>query len=182
MTTIIVALPTEFDSAPRGYDIVYSGVGKVNATIAAMDAINNGASQIINYGTAGLVSSKTKLINTLVEVDVAIQRDMLAQPLAPRGITPYETGTTAGALILNSGTDITIGTGDSFVMRPDEWFRYSSVDIVDMECYSIAKVCKQKEVFFKSYKWVTDFADENASIDWQENIANGEKAFRKILV
>lgn len=182
MTTIIVALPNEFASAPFGYNIIYSGVGKVNAAIATMDAIINGATQIINFGTAGLVSNKTKLINTLVEVDVIIQRDMLAQPLAPRGITPYETGETAGAIMLDSGSDITIGTGDSFVRRPDEWFDYSSVDIVDMECYSIAKVCKQKQVPFKSYKWVTDFADENASIDWQENIANGEKAFRKILV
>lgn len=181
MTTIIVALPHEFASAPFGYNVVYSGVGKVNAAIATMNAISNGATQIINFGTAGLVSNKTQLINTLVEVDVIIQRDMLAQPLSPRGITPYETGELAGALMLNSGSNITLGTGDSFVTEKDEWFSYSSVDIVDMECYSIAKVCKQKQIPFKSYKWITDFADENASIDWQENIANGGSAFRRVL-
>ena len=181
MATITVALPHEFASAPFGYNVVYSGVGKVNATIATMDAIATGATKIINFGTAGLVTKKKNLINTLVEVDVVLQRDMNAQPLSPRGITPYENGETAGAILLNTGSNITLGTGDSFVTEKDEWFDYSSVDIVDMECYSIAKVCKQKQIPFQSYKWITDFADENADVDWQENIANGGTAFRRVL-
>ena len=181
MKTVITALELELGVVPDGYKIVYSGVGKINAAIAAMDAIHAGATEIINYGTAGVVGKKP-IVGTLVEVDTILQRDINAEPLAPRGITPYEDHLhTAAAILLETGTDITLGTGDSFVTEKDEWFDYSSVDIVDMEAYSIAKVCKRKNIPFRCYKWVSDFADENASRDWQVNIAKGANAIRKVL-
>ena len=31
----------------------------------------------------------------------------------------------------------------------------NSCDIVDMECYSLAYVCKQRNINFKSFKWVS---------------------------
>ena len=40
--------------------------------------------------------------------------------------------------MMNTNTNITLGTGDSFVM-PKTWFVYANVDLVDMEAYAIAK-------------------------------------------
>ena len=51
-------------------------------------------------------------------------------------------------------------------------------DIVDMECYSLAYVCKRYGVDFKSYKWVSD--DGNVD-SWEENAAIGFENFKKML-
>ena len=56
-TVLIVALESELPPVDR-LDIMYSGVGKVNAAYTAMKAIQSGATRIINFGTAGLVSNK----------------------------------------------------------------------------------------------------------------------------
>ena len=39
-----------------GYPVYLSGCGKVNATIATMKAIYDGADLIINYGSAGAIT------------------------------------------------------------------------------------------------------------------------------
>lgn len=169
---ILVALPEEL----KGVDnVIYTGVGKVNATITACNVINDvRPDMIINYGTAGTVNRK---YSGLVEVDTILQRDMIAEPQAPRGVTPFEQDETAGAVMLDSGTNVTLGTGDSFVQEPDNWFDYASVDIVDMEAYGIAKACKKRKIKFLCYKWVSDFADENAMENWTKNVNAGQQAF-----
>ena len=47
MLKIVVALKKEVGTL-SGYDVYYSGCGKVNATIATMEAISAGAKTIIN--------------------------------------------------------------------------------------------------------------------------------------
>ena len=46
-----------------------------------------------------------------------------------------------------------------------------------MEAYGIAKVSARKKIKFLCYKWVSDFADENAMDNWTENINAGQVAF-----
>ena len=53
------------------------------------------------------------------------------------------------------------------------------VDVVDMEAYAIAKVCKLEKIEFKCFKYISDNADENAKIDWNENLALGVQAFSR---
>ena len=45
------------------------------------------------------------------------------------------------------------------------------VDVVDMEAYAIAKVCKLENIEFKCFKYISDNADDNANIDWNENLS-----------
>ena len=163
------------------YPKIITGVGKINATFAACVAANTGVKKIFNFGTAGVVRDKS-LIGKLVRVQHIVQRDMMAMPLELRGVTPYETGPAAATISLpkvNSG--ITLGTGDSFVNGPDEWFGTESVDIVDMEAYAIAKVCKRLNIEFECYKYVSDFADADADVDWRNNVNKGTQAFKAIL-
>ena len=49
---LIIALKLEARNIEYS-NIYISGVGKVNATIATMKAIQEGADEIINFGTAG---------------------------------------------------------------------------------------------------------------------------------
>ena len=171
---VVVALETEYKNS--NVNILYTGVGKVNALVSLSNNIEKYGtpSIIINYGTAGTVNKKH---SGLVEVDVILQRDMIAEPQAPRGITPFDKDEVSGAMLLNSNTDITLGTGDSFVQEPDPWFEYSSIDIVDMEGYALAKYAKINKIPFRCFKYVTDFADENAMKNWTKNVSDGQKTF-----
>lgn len=169
---VLVALPEELKGIANTF---YTNVGKVNATMKTLQVINEfNPDMIINYGTAGTVNNKH---SGLVEVDVIVQRDMITEPQAPRGVTPFEKDNTAGPIMLNTGTNITLGTGDSFVQEHDPWFEYANIDIVDMEAYGIAKVCQLNNTPFKCFKYVTDFADKNAMENWTENVSNGQQAF-----
>ncbi len=185
MIWILVALESELPSdyfhkhrPDVHYQISYTGVGKVNAAVNAMKYSN--CTKIINYGTAGIVSKKD-LIGQLVQPDVIIQRDMLAEPQAPRGVVPFENDATAGPFLMNTNTNITLGTGDSFVMVHDPCFDDANIDLVDMEAYAIAKSAKALNTTFECYKYVSDFADENAMDTWQENVDKGANAFMELL-
>ena len=167
MIALVIALPQEAEGI-EGHQIYLSGCGKVNATIATMEAIDSGATTIVNYGTAGAV----KDISGLVKVTGYVDRDMDVRPLGFRlGQTPFEKG------ILIGRRGLVVGSGDSFAVgKPD-----IECDIVDMEAYAIAKVCKKYDVDFKCFKYISDKADENAASDWRENIKKGNKLFQQIL-
>jgi nucleoside phosphorylase len=52
-------------------------------------------------------------------------------------------------------------------------------NIVDMECYALAYVCKQREIAFYSFKWISDDGVPN---DWHENAKIGFENFKNIFV
>ena len=167
MTTLIIALPEESEGI-EGYSIYLSGCGKVNAAIATMEAIDAGAKKIINYGTAGAVGN----ISGLVEVTGYVDRDMDVRPLGFRlGQTPFEEGIRIGR------KGLVVGSGDSFAVGKPE----IECDIVDMEAYAIARVCKKYDVEFRCFKYISDKADENAASDWNENIRKGNQLFQELL-
>ena len=174
----IVALESELPQQ-HDMDIRYCGVGKVNAAHATMKAIADGATKIVNFGTAGLVCKKD--LKGLHKVTHIKERDMQAEPQAPRGVTPFEETPFAGEIELSPLREITLGTGDSFVQAPDQWFDEAQIDIVDMEAYGIAKICAKEQIDFECYKYITDFADEDAMKDWEQNQANGAEAFLNIV-
>ena len=144
MTTdllIITALETELkrDALPSGVKIVYSGIGKINATLASVKAIHEfKPARIINFGTAGKINSQ---VNGLLEIGKVIQRDMIAEPLAPRGQTPF---CNRPAEYISSGQFV-CGSGDSFVTAADPWLFSEGVDVVDMEFLSF---CTTRSALF----------------------------------
>ena len=72
---------------------------------------------------------------------------------------------------------LVVGSGDSFAVGKPE----IECDIVDMEAYAIARVCKKYDVDFRCFKYISDKADENAASDWRENIKKGNKLFQTML-
>ena len=150
----------------------YTGVGKINATYNALRLIHIHKPKIvINYGTAGAVNTKLKGI---VECTKFYQRDMDVRGLNfELGETPFD----EIKEIVISEDGYSCGTGDSFVNKKIDM----KVDLVDMEAYAIAKVCLLENVEFKCFKYISDGADENASIDWNENLSLGANAFSKLI-
>ena len=56
-----------------------------------------------------------------------------------------------------------------------------NVDVVDMEAYAIAKICKLEKIEFQCFKYISDKADNNADIDWKKNLELGAKAFSDFI-
>ena len=150
----------------------HTGVGKINATYNTLRLINIHKPKIvINYGTAGAINTKLKGI---IECTKFYQRDMDVRSLGLKlGETPFDNVKE----IIISENGYSCGTGDSFVDKKIDM----RVDVVDMEAYAIAKVCKLENIEFRCFKYITDNADKNSNIDWNENLALGINAFSKFI-
>ena len=69
-----------------------------------------------------------------------------------------------------------VSTGDNFVNK-----RLNFCDLVDMESYAIAKVCKQTRTEFKCYKYITDYVNSSSMSDWKKNMSKGYELFLEEL-
>ena len=167
----------------KPHNLLITGVGIVNAAynltrrLAVEGSINYDArlNLVINYGTAGSRKIKKK---TLVDCTKFIQRDMDVTGLGfMRGETPFEDTppiTIQSTSEFNPiGRKATCGTGDSFVEDRSQYYG----EVVDMEAYSLAKVCHHFDIPFISFKYITDGADEQAHEDWEANLADGIEEF-----
>lgn len=170
---LMMALANEskglFESA--GIDVHYSGIGKVNAAFKAYDVIQKtGCKTLLNLGTAG---SSHFDAHALVEVTEFVQRDMDVSPLGfAVGVTPLEDEYPAGIQLEPYFSHLAqgiCGTGDSF----ETGLPKVPCNLVDMEGYAIAKVCKKLGVRLISVKYITDGANDTAHLDWEENLLLG---------
>mgnify|MGYP003655708111 CR=1 FL=1 len=168
------------------WEVLYTGVGKVNATGQLTERLHRShlhylpemPKLVINYGTAG--SRKIKK-GQLVDCTKFVQRDMDVTGLGfMRGQTPFEDNI---PIILDYdhvefnpiGRKASCGSGDSFVEDRTNYYG----EVVDMEAYALAKVCYHYNVPFISFKYITDGADEQAHEDWEKNLADGIIEFKE---
>tara|TARA_R110002020_G_scaffold278675_2_gene494096 strand:- start:871 stop:1584 length:714 start_codon:yes stop_codon:yes gene_type:complete len=183
---IVCALEVETQGQLDDYEVLYTGVGKVNATFALTQKFGKHGSYIpydlvINYGTAGSRKIKKK---TLVDCTKFIQRDMDVTGLGfMRGETPFEdtppiTIETSKDVFNPIGRRATCGSGDNFAEDKSQYYG----EVVDMEAYGLAKVCYHCEVPFISFKYITDGADEQAHEDWEANLADGIEVFKEKIL
>ena len=170
-TLILVALPEELDKNLINCPVVYTGVGISNAAMMAYDAIlTHTPDLVINYGSAGALHAHTGLLT----VGSVCQRDADCRPLRERGYMLGE-----NVLYYNSSEQgVKVGSGNNFVTNPDQWTK-DHCDLVDMELWSIAKVCEFNDIPWVSRKWVSDNADGAAGGTWEDALAAGEQAFVK---
>ena len=186
-TLIVCALEVETQGLLKDYDVLYTGVGKVNATFELTRKFGKYGSYIpydsvINYGTAG--SRKYKK-GKLVDCTKFIQRDMDVTGLGfMRGETPFE-GNPEHFIIESPvgvfnpiGIGATCGSGDNFVEDKSDYYG----EVVDMEAYALSKVCYRYDVPFISFKYITDGADGDANNDWEENVGKGIKVFNEMVL
>ena len=164
-TIILIALPSEAPNLQHMMNVFYTGVGKVNAALTAARIIERyQPTRIINIGTAGGITAG----HGLHECTRFVQRDISCQPLGcADGQTPFEDD-----IILTTGANgLTCSTGDDFVMNSELTI---PADLVDMEAYSIAKVCKIYCFDFTEYKYISDNGNHN---DWTKNHNKGIDLF-----
>ncbi len=167
---LLVAMREELSTPPApNWTVVHTGVGKVNAAWRTAEGLSaHHPDLVVNFGTAGAV---TKGLHGLVEVGAALQRDMDVRALGlPLGATPFEEGSDE---IRFSAAKLTCGTGDSFANAAPEL----PCDLVDMELFAIAKICRAAGVPLRAFKFISDSADEAAPSDWRLALRHAQDAF-----
>ena len=174
----IAALESEFftiDGPIR--KIHYTGMGKINASRATTQIIlEDKPDLILNIGTAGCL--RKELLGKAFGINRVIERDMNTEPLAPRGVVPLDTQ--PSVYESNFGSTC-CATGDSFVTTRDYWLDEKQVDLVDMELFAIAKVATHFGVEWKSIKYASDLADENAANDWEAALEISNHRINELL-
>jgi adenosylhomocysteine nucleosidase len=166
-----------FDRA--GVDVLYTGVGKVNAAIALTRRLvharrgDGTPPLVVNFGTAG---SHRVAARSLVACRRFVDRDMDVAALGyPPGETPFDRLPPVLEFppVFDGLAEAICGSGDSFATKPHG----VACEVVDMEAYALAKACRIAGADFACAKYVTDSADENAAAHWKENVAGAADHF-----
>jgi adenosylhomocysteine nucleosidase len=160
--------------------VAVSGIGKVNAAVAAtMLAAVYGVDIMLVVGTAGRVARAAGSAYWLAD---AIQHDFGAQRIT--GFATYSAGSwpigeadlhpfTAMADPGSALPAVRIVSGDAFVECPDHALRLSGDlggTLVDMETAAVAQVAAQFGLPWGGVKAVTDDADGASAGSFQENL------------
>ncbi len=175
----VFALEKEAEHHFSDYNTLFTGVGKVNATYQLTKAIQKfNPDVVINLGTAG---STVYNKGTLVCCNQFIQRDMEVTAL---GFQKFETPFSNGEVLLQYGIEIEglpkgiCGSGDQFEME----HLHHEYNVIEMEAFALAKVCKEELVPFLSVKYISDGADGNAVEDWQEEVKKAALVLKNIFL
>lgn len=172
---LVFALEQESQNLFADDRILYTGVGKVNASYKLSSHIQKQRpSIVINLGTAG---SSMLPSGTVVHSTKFIQRDMDATPLGfAKWVTPFsnEGHILEYGELISDLPHATCGSGDSF----DTSHNQIDYEIVDMEAYALAKICRDENIPFVCLKYISDGADGQAHKDWAEALYQGSRALR----
>ena len=183
---IVVALPDELNDNLRGLsNLVLTGVGKVNAAYALTRAITerraagNPPKYVINIGSAG---SKKYPRHSLVACHRFMQRDMDCTTIGyDIGVTPSDTfpAILEHQKYIDDLPDGVCGSGDNFVTTQSV---SQMVDLVEMEAYSLARVCAMEHIPFIAIKYITDGLDESGGDDWDDAVTSSADALYEYLM
>ncbi|MFC0776593.1 nucleosidase [Flavobacterium sp. HJSW_4] len=172
------ALESEAAEVFKGNNILFTGIGKVNAAYELTKAIQKKRpSVIINLGSAG---SSCFQKGEVICCTKFVQRDMDVQGL---GFALYETPLSGLPPVLEYGLlmdnlpEGICGTGDNFEMGHCS----DAYNVVDMEAYALAMIAMKENIPFLSLKYISDGADDNAAEDWTVQVHKAAIAYGKIL-
>ena len=181
---LVMALPVEsqgiFERA--GVPVLYTGIGKINATHALTRRLadyrhaGRALPLVVNFGTTGSHCFDT---GTVVACHEFIQRDMDVTGLGfELGVTPFEDLPPVIDFppVFTALPNVKCGSGDGFVTAALD----AKCDVIDMEAYALAKVCRLENARFACAKYVTDGADHSAANDWQSNLPRAAAVFLEL--
>ena len=137
---------------------IRTGVGKVKSAYYVSEVLNQAKPDlVINVGTAGSIDCQ---VGDILVCRHFIDRDM--QKLADMGLE-YEID--SSALLVEKGY-CTHWAGEGIC---------NTGDVVDMEAFAQAFVCRVKNVPFIAVKYVTDIIGQNSVKHWEDKLADARK-------
>ncbi|WP_251455480.1 nucleoside phosphorylase [Microbacterium sp. Marseille-Q6648] len=169
MRLLVAALESELVAFPAdlpGFDRLVTGPGKLQATYALTRALDAGEyEEIVVVGTAGAIDPR--LTHDVYEVGTAIQHDVTDID----GIVGQHVSLPQRVEIGDG--EVAIATGDHFVDDAEavQVIRPLGAGLVDMEAYAYAWVAGRFGVPIRILKSVSDRAQDDAHLSWQETVA-----------
>ena len=161
--------------------LAYSGVGKVNATLATAALATAGARAVVLVGMAGGVSSHVRLGEAIIATDL-VQHDVDVSMFgSPLGIINGQTAGGTADLDLSdrlalAAVDVgaivhrgRITSGDQFIASPKRAKKIAQefdTLAVEMEGAAVAQACTRLKLPFAVLRWVSDAADQAALTDF----------------
>lgn len=164
--------------------VLYSGVCKVNAAIAAQILIDTfECDAIINAGTAGGMDAELEIFDTVISTETAyhdVDQGILTEfhpwldSIYFQSDEKLLKAAKKAAEIRDDGHKIVFGrmvTGEKFIEdeKRDEINAKYAPQSVDMETASIAHVCYVNNVPFISVRTITDTADHSGVGEFEKN-------------
>lgn len=171
--------------AGKNIAITCSGIGKVNAAMAAMMlAEHYNVQMLLVVGTAGKLSD---IDGDCFQITEAVQGDYGASrhdhfahysagawPIGEEHIEPFRAMATPDIGL----PKVRVITGDCFVESSDHGRRLHQAlggDIIDMETAAVAQAAARMNLPWAAIKATTDNADGSSSGDFQSNLKRGAK-------
>lgn len=159
---------------------VVSGVGKIKASAATQFLISNfDISKIFNFGMAGGIDSSVKIgdvinIHTSYDYDEdlsAFGHEKVARKLVDLKTFNYKKGVSV--------------SGDKFISDKEEALEinkeYNAI-CYDMELSAISLISNMHKIPIISLKYISDKADSNADMDFNESLKTAANTFSKFLL
>lgn len=178
---------------------VQSGIGKVNAAVAAVLLIEKfGCTEILNTGSAGGVGHGLKVGDVVLSTELSYfdadatvfgyEKGQIPQ-MPARFMSSAELTDQTKAAAAKAGLTIQTGmivSGDSFVSggktREEIIKNFPEAMVVEMEGAAVAQTCWRYSIPFLVVRAVSDTADQTAAISFDEFILEaGKKSARMVL-
>lgn len=175
--------------------LLYSGVCKVNAAVAAQLLIDQyQVSMLINAGVAGGMKESVRIFDTVVSTETAyhdVSADILTEfhPWMPSVYFPSDAGLLAAAkrAVERFAHPVHFGrsvTGEAFIAEErraeiNELFAPLSVD---MESASVAHVCYVNQIPFLAVRTITDDAAHTGQEHFEENCKRASALARDFVL
>lgn len=162
-------------------EYIVTGVGKTNAAMNLTKKIlSDRFDLVLNIGTVGTIHHQ---IGDIVICDKFVDRDLL--PLTEYGVTARidmncNQQKTISTILeeweITSDCMATCNTGDTFV---SDLNHNIEGDVIDMESFALAMVCKEFNTPFISVKYVTDIVGHNSVEHWEAKLADARLAIEE---
>ncbi|MFC4602382.1 nucleosidase [Rhodococcus kronopolitis] len=162
---VVSATAAEAAHVPSGFEVLVTGIGKVNSAVAVAHALaGRGPGPlplVVNIGTAGALHDRHAglyLPSTVLNHDISAEvLRSLGHPVQDR-------------ISLDGGDGCVLATGDAFVSDPLVRDALAArADLVDMEGFAVAAACARVGAQCRLVKHVSDRADDSA-MDWPAQV------------
>lgn len=185
----------------QGHEVclIESGIGKVNATLAAQHALSAfQADLVINTGSAGGIKTGAQ-IGDFVIADCVCHHDLDISPIGfKRGELPglpvyYPADSSINESLFSLCQEMRftahhghIATADSFVYRSDQLdvikAHFEGVVACEMEAAAVAQVCHLHDKPFVMIRNLSDIAGEHAPVNFQQYIVEAGKKSSALVI
>jgi adenosylhomocysteine nucleosidase len=181
---LVYAIPEEkIEVNIPNAEVIYveTGIGKVNAAMHTMRAIcEYHPDVVINLGSAGTLNHK---VGDIIVCNRFVDRDLRNVTL-DGVISEIEFDRDAINRIFLSEHLMdhakligTCNTGDSFITQGTD----IEGDVIDMESYAVADVCRNMGIPFIAVKYVTDVVGQNSAQEWYAKLKDAREGLTKFF-